>query len=245
MKTVDIQTPQNVTLELQLASFGMRLAAFALDQTIFWLTIGLLSLLGMWFFPYASNTVEEIYIWLIVMPFYIFYSAIFELAWAGRTPGKRILGIRAIRLDGGRVKLDEVLSRWFMRIFDILLTSGALASVLILSGKYSQRLGDVLGGTIVVRDRMERNVTLKHILNLETTENYEPVFPNARLLSEEEALLIKQTVLRVERNPTSGHEQAVKELVAKLEEVLGITKGKEKSTDFLRKVLKDYIVMTR
>lgn len=246
MKTINIQTPQNVTLELQLANFGMRLAAFALDQAIFWLTILLLVLMMVWMqVDYVFSNLGEVLFWLVIFPFYVFYSAFFELVWAGRTPGKRILKIRAIRWDGGRVKLDEVLSRWFMRIFDIVLTGGSMASILVISGKYSQRLGDVLGGTIVVRDRMERAISLEHLLQLETVENYEPTYPSARLLSEDEALLLKQTLLRYERNQSAGNIKAIKELIAKLEEVLEIEKGNTKSIEFLKKVLKDYIVLTR
>lgn len=244
MKTVDVKTPQNVVLELQLAGFGHRLGAFLLDQIIFWVSVLLLD-----FFANKAGNIsghmEEVLFWLVVFPLYVFYSAVFELFFSGQTPGKRIVQIRVIRLDGGRVQLDEVLSRWFMRIFDIVLTSGALGALMVLSSKYSQRVGDVLGGTIVVRDKSEKSVDLAHVTNLETTDNYEAKYATAYLLSEDEAMLLKRTIIRFEKNGTEGHKAAIDELASKLEEVLNIQREEKKTTDFLRKVLKDYIVLTR
>lgn len=244
MKTVDIQTPQNVKLEVQLASFGMRLGAFALDQLFFWIGLYALVLLLITVSS-AGETIMEIVFWLLLMPFYVFYSAFFELIWAGQTPGKRLLGIRVIRFDGDKVRMDEVLSRWFMRFVDIFLTAGTLATLMIVSGKYSQRVGDILAGTIVVRDKSERSISLNHVLNLDTVDSYTPQYPRARLLSEDEALLIKQVVLRFEQRPNEGHRLAVKELVLRLQEVLEIEMEEKRETDFLRKILKDYIVLTR
>ncbi len=244
MNTIDIHTPQNVKLEMTLASSGLRLAAFAIDQVIFISTLIILSLVSTFVFGFDDDFLE-VFIWLVIIPFIFFYSLIFESLWNGQTPGKRLVGIRAIRLDGEPLRMDEALSRWFMRIIDLYLSGGILAMLLVSSSRYNQRFGDMLGGTIVVKDKASGGVSLSHVMKLDTTDSYEPVYRSARLLQEEEALLVKNALIRYEKYPNEGHLKAIHELVSKLEEVLEVKKAKKSSTDFLRTLLKDYIVLTR
>ncbi|KAB2814380.1 RDD family protein [Phaeocystidibacter luteus] len=245
MKTIDVLTPQNVKLELQLAPAGIRIAAFALDQVFFLVLLFLITYTIGELFSYNSTT-YEIFIYFIFLPFIIFYSMIMELIWNGQTIGKKLLGIRVMRMDGEPVGVDEVLSRWFMRLVDILMSAGSLALLMVSTSRYRQRFGDVLGGTIVVRERnAQQSVTLSHVMKLDTKDSYEPVYPRARLLSEDEALLLKRTLVRYESRPNEGHQKAIVELSNKLVEVLEIKKAEKKHTDFLRTLLKDYIVLTR
>ncbi|NVK26485.1 MAG: RDD family protein [Flavobacteriia bacterium] len=245
MKTIDVLTPQNVKLELQLAPAGIRVAAFALDQVVFLLSLFLIIYTVGELFSYNSTT-YEVFIYLIFLPFVVFYSLFMELIWNGQTIGKKIMGIRVMRMDGEPVGVDEVLSRWFMRLVDILMSAGSLALLMVSTSRYNQRFGDVLGGTIVVRERStHQSVSLSHVMKLDTKDSYEPVYPRARLLSEDEALLLKRTLVRYESRQNEGHQKAVLELSNKLEEVLEIKKAEKKHTDFLRTLLKDYIVLTR
>lgn len=243
MKTVEISTPQNVKLELQLPNVGIRIAAFAIDQVAFWLVILISSLLLEYLL--GDSALATFVFYVVIFPVFLGYSALFELLWGGQTPGKRILGIRVIRLDGGRVGVNEVISRWLMRAVDILLTLGSLAMVMVSTSKLGQRVGDVLASTIVVYDSSTRTVSLSHILNLDTVDSYTPKYKSARLLSEEEALLVKKVIVRYEESKNEGHRLAILELSKKLQEVLGIVKEEKKDTDFLRALLKDYIVLTR
>ncbi len=91
-----------------------------------------------------------------------------------------------------------------MRVIDLYLSAGILAMILVSSSRYNQRFGDMLEGTIVVKERSCGGVSLSHAQKLDTTESYEPVYKAARLLSEDEALLIKSTLVRHEKFHNEG-----------------------------------------
>jgi hypothetical protein len=78
------------------------------------------------------------------------YFAISEALTAGRTLGKRALGLRVIRLDGGAPGLREALVRNILRIVDMSLGIGM---VVMFFDRRSRRLGDLAAGTVVVRER--------------------------------------------------------------------------------------------
>lgn len=79
-------------------------------------------------------------------------SAYFFL-WEGAvgwTPGKRLLQLRVVRVDGGRCSWLQSLVRNLLRPVDLLFF-GVIGILSIATGLKRQRLGDRLAGTIVVR----------------------------------------------------------------------------------------------
>lgn len=245
MKTVDILTPQNVKLEMSLASTSLRIAAFALDQIVF-IAILLIFIFGI-LIPFEPSDGVTLFLSVFILyPIIFFYSLIMELLFNGQSVGKMILKLRVIRLDGEPLGVDEALSRWFLRLIDIYLSLGSLAVLMTASNPFRQRFGDVLGGTIVIVEASKLDkVSLKHVKGLDTTDSYQPVYPSARLLSEDEAMIIKKALVRHDSKNNDGTLQALKELTNKLEEVLEIKKTEKDYPSFLRTVLKDYVVMTR
>ena len=75
------------------------------------------------------------------------YFFICEALW-GQTLGKRVLGLRVLMRDGRPATASAVSARTVLRLID----DGPLGLVvMLLSGRRRQRLGDLLGGTIVAR----------------------------------------------------------------------------------------------
>ncbi|MCG3130116.1 MAG: hypothetical protein FLDDKLPJ_00864 [Phycisphaerae bacterium] len=77
---------------------------------------------------------------------YCVYSAAFE-AGSGATPGKRLLGLRVVRVDGSRCGPGPALVRNALRVVDVIFAPALLLTVMTVN---RQRLGDILAGTIVV-----------------------------------------------------------------------------------------------
>jgi uncharacterized RDD family membrane protein YckC len=74
-----------------------------------------------------------------------------EARW-GRTPGKRLLGVRDARLDGAPAAAGPAAIRTLLRIVDVLPFLYLIGfTVLLTAGKGRQRLGDMAVGTAVVR----------------------------------------------------------------------------------------------
>ena len=110
-------TPENVELEFDVAGLGSRLAASLIDYTIifvgsFVLFFGALFLGGVvgggyqqWF---GSSPKIEIAVGIAIVALGVLilfagwwgYFILFELVWAGQSPGKRGLGLRVVRRDG-------------------------------------------------------------------------------------------------------------------------------------------------
>lgn len=78
------------------------------------------------------------------------YHVIFE-GTTGRTPGKRALGIRVVDADGGRCTYRGATLRTLGRFVDFLPVGYLAAFVSMAATDRRQRLGDLLGGTVVVR----------------------------------------------------------------------------------------------
>ena len=243
MKTIQIVTPQNVLIEHELASVILRAIAFAVDQVAIILFVVFAyvfaEILGM------SGGVADMFFYVFVLPIYFLYSLVFEWRNYGQTLGKMMIGLKVRRLDGNEIGFTEAATRWMMRIVDIFATAGSLAALLISSTERGQRLGDILAGTMVIRQVPGNSVSLDQLLNINTKENYQPVYPQVQRLKEEDVVLIKQTLVRSSKYPNEAHKTAVNTLVKKLESLLEISAENKAPNEFLRTLIKDYIVLTR
>ncbi|MFD9373865.1 RDD family protein [Streptomyces sp. NPDC060020] len=72
----------------------------------------------------------------------------------GRSLGKLACGLRVVRDDGGPIRFRHALVRGAMGVVELLLTFGTVACIASLVSARGRRLGDVFGGTLVVRERV-------------------------------------------------------------------------------------------
>jgi len=167
-------TPEGVDLRLELGSAGTRAAAFLVDAMII---IGvliagsiLIGLLGL-----ASAKAEPFMILWLIGAFLLRngWFTLFEMGGRGATPGKRLLGLRVIARDGGRLTGGAVIARNALREIELFLPLSFLGmqaaqeaadgflTLFALSwtgiflffplfNRDRLRVGDLLGGTWVV-----------------------------------------------------------------------------------------------
>lgn len=148
-----IVTPEGVVLAFEEAGLGSRSLAFLLD-----LLIRVVVLLGILIGVAMAGGVSEVAL-IITVTISIFvlllvYPVVFEVAVRGRTPGKMALGLRVITVEGGPVRLRHAVVRSGLGLVDFVVTAGVAAVVVSLVGRRSQRLGDIVAGTMVVRERV-------------------------------------------------------------------------------------------
>jgi uncharacterized RDD family membrane protein YckC len=89
---------------------------------------------------------------LVYFLLYFGYFAIFEIFWNGQTPGKRATGIRVIKDTGRPLTVAESIARNLMRIVDWLPALYAVGVTTALVTKQNKRLGDLVAGSLVVRE---------------------------------------------------------------------------------------------
>ena len=166
-------TPEGVDLELRIASAGLRFGALLVDVVLILLALFLFSLLMLWV-GLASRSDVTVAVWLLgSFVLRTFWFIGFELGSRAATPGKRLMGIRVVARNGGRLTADAVVARNLIRELEIFLplmmlgngvaedmVSGwiILAGVLwsltlslfLLFNRDRMRMGDLIAGTWVV-----------------------------------------------------------------------------------------------
>jgi hypothetical protein len=91
---------------------------------------------------------------LVLLPsWWLGYFIAFETLWRGRTLGKAALGLRVVTKEGAPVRFRHAAIRGLLGLVDILIMSGFFAVVFILFTRDNQRLGDLVAGTLVLRER--------------------------------------------------------------------------------------------
>ncbi len=236
MQTVPIETAQNVTIEYETAGVGERILSALVDYIILF-AYAFLVLLG--YFAagnYLKNYSAAFFI-LAALPAFL-YDLICEAAMDGQSFGKKLIGIKVVKLDGSQPSLGSYLIRWVLRIVDISLLGGTVAVLTILLNGKGQRLGDIAAGTAVIR--LKQTVTMSDTILVPIADDYRPLFPGAAKLDDGVVTIIKETLEfdRKNRSAPSAYRILLKART-KLEEVMKVSASMEPK-EFLETVLKDY-----
>lgn len=147
-----VLTPEYVEFDFVLAGLMSRFLAWLLDSLVtVALTIGVvvfISFVSVLFQGFAAAA-------LFVAWFLIDwgYMVLLETVWSGQTVGKRALGLRVIQESGVRVGVYQSLLRNLVRPVDRLPFGYLVGGIAALFSKSQQRLGDMLAGTVVVKER--------------------------------------------------------------------------------------------
>lgn len=158
---VSIVTGDAVPLQMPLAQFPTRLLALALDLVIIFITLGVVSSMMSIATQDAAEGFQVAASLLTVVLILIGMPAVIETLTRGQSAGKKAAGLRVVRTDGGPVRFRHSLTRSLALFFiDLWTTSGLVGTVTCVSTKKSQRVGDLLAGTLVVRERVPRAATV-------------------------------------------------------------------------------------
>ena len=159
-------TPEAVTIDLPLADLGSRTLAILVDLIILFalqyaVVVAAVLAVGVGFGLGLGGGPG----WLAIVAFLLLNFAILwgvpvacEVLLHGRTPGKALLGLRVVTVDGGTVRFRHAAIRWLLALVDFYLLLGIPAIVTSLVTARNQRLGDLAAGTVVIRDRVRRGV---------------------------------------------------------------------------------------
>lgn len=146
-----ILTPEKVVLTVELANLGPRIIAHIID--LFLMFIGLV--VGLVAISQTAIIVGEGLSGLVATVFATFFIFIYliasEIFLKGQTVGKKLLGLRVVTVDGRPLTSSSAFLRNVLRIADLLPGTYLLGLVTMFLNERSQRLGDLMAGTIVVR----------------------------------------------------------------------------------------------
>lgn len=153
------------------------------------------------------------------------YMVLLETVWSGQTVGKKMMGLRVIQDTGVRVGIYQSLLRNLVRPLDKLPVFYLVGGVAALFSGTQQRIGDLLAGTIVVRERRLKIPAQLERPDGDTSLLADPDFRArvAKLSAEEETVLFS-AALRREELGMEARLNLFATLARRLEEDLGFTK---------------------
>lgn len=203
-----VLTPEFVEFDFVLAGLLSRMLAWLIDSLV---VFGIVIVAGI-IFSIAGSAAPGFASALFMIAWFAVdwgYFILLETIWSGQTLGKKALGLRVIQESGVRIGFLHAALRNLTRPFDRLPAmffgmAGpgfyAVGGLCAFLSKSHQRLGDMLAGTVVVRERRLKIPASLSRPDVELTLLQDPTFRArvARLSSEEEALIFAAALRREE-----------------------------------------------
>lgn len=210
-----------------------------------------------------STFLEIIYI-ILLFPA-LFYSLWTEYLFNGQTFGKMLCQIKVVKLNGYHAGFPEYFTRWAFHLVDfwtgmfmilffipvfgeetgsvlaglLMFMSGFVAFFSIIRSKNSQRIGDIVAGTTVLKLKEKQSMDITILENLR--ESYVPTYSQVIRLTDNDARIIKDTFTIARKNNDYA---TLKRLRTKLESVMDV-QGRGEDVEFIDTVMKDFNYYTQ
>lgn len=249
MRTIEIQTQQNVAIECELASLKERILAFFIDLLA--LLVVYIILVFAFLTTATGRAVLEygfggsLIFFFFPLAMFMAYHILQERFSNGQTLGKKAMGIRVARLDGWQPSFQDCLLRALFHLIETIGCIGILSTLIVGATTLQQRMGDLAAHTVVIRLRNRLIFNLEDILGISSPEDYTPEFPQVVRLSEEDMLTVKNVLARYEQFSNRAHLQVLEALGDRLAVLLDIRDRPSDPRVFLKQLLRDFVVLTR
>ena len=248
MPLLRLDTSFNIEVDFPVSPFHRRFAAWIIDVVIMTIYTWLSSKL---YRGLAGEGWSDI-AWvatLFGLPI-LLYHLLSEIFMNGQSVGKKAMQIRVIAEDGGQPSISQYLIRWMFRSADfpvwifyaialkelpwwcaIFLFAG-LGSVIIT--EKSQRLGNLLAGTIIIDTR--NSTSWEDTVFTEVENTYQPRFPKVMQLSDKDLNTLKSIIETVRKKGDYDLSMRIAERIKSKLEI----QSDQDSLEFLETLLKDY-----
>lgn len=197
---------------------------------------------------------------LLILPVMV-YHLVLEITMNGQSFGKRIMNLRVVNENGGHPGISQFIIRWLLRVSDVwivllifiilsdpdfgrnpettfivLAALGFLITdiILVVATPKSQRLGDILAKTILIRTKSKGSI--EDTVFIAVAENYIPTFPQIMQLSDKDINAIKNILETARKN---GDRKSATAAGEKIRNHLNIESSLS-PFEFLEVLLKDY-----
>jgi uncharacterized RDD family membrane protein YckC len=224
-----VGTPEHIDVAYDVAGIGSRFLAALIDHLI----IAVVLSLSCFALALASDqfnlgldgilvlSLFGLGIYLSLCGYYIF----FETIWNGQTPGKRLFGLRMVRVGGRPLGFVGSAVRNFIRLADFLPALYGLGLIVMFIDRRARRLGDMAAGCIAVR---ERGVVTLASLDAPASLDQPAVpaaaqvaIPNLRVLRREDYDLVQEYLRRRSSLSAEARHRLSLQLVEGLSQRLG------------------------
>jgi len=255
---LQVKTSFNIDLQFETSPFHLRLFAWLIDFFLLYLFWTLMSSLldSTFSIDHASEFgLTELF---LITPF-ILYHFLFELMMNGQSPGKLLMRIKVVSMNGQSATVSQYLLRWLLRFIDfgmlwglvftisgntfiglVLIVGSVVAFVLFVSTQYNQRIGDLVAGTAVVLKKLPYKLSDTIFQELDTS-SYKVTFPDVMKLSDKDINIVDNIV---KQHSKSNIRKYVETVANKIKTVLHIETDMPDDM-FLETLLRDYNYLSR
>ncbi len=173
-----VPSADGMELRLEVAELGSRSYAFIIDWH-FRLLLGLAWLFGAWVWMTGAGaqTVRSVTLdagghwasYVFFLPatlLYLFYHPVLEVLMRGRTPGKRMAGVRLVTDNGQPPGVAAIIIRNLFRLVDSLPAFYVVGCIACIATKRQIRIGDMAAGTLLVYEEKAGDDALDRARNL-------------------------------------------------------------------------------
>lgn len=150
-----IETPEGVELKLTVAGFYVRSIAWFIDLCLQGVALAVFAIV----LPGLGSFGTGLFL-LTLFVINWFYPVFFEIYNNGQTPGKQLMKIQAIAIDGTPINWSSSLLRNLLRTVDFLPYFYVLGVITMILNKDFRRLGDLAANTMVVYLSEHKNRTI-------------------------------------------------------------------------------------
>jgi uncharacterized RDD family membrane protein YckC len=166
-----VSSATGVDVALPIAGPGSRAYAFVIDWhfrvliAAAWYLIGVFALFGTVSIPSGPEQANRFVLWVLLpaSAIYFLYHLVLECAFGGRTPGKRIAGVRLVTRNGDTPALGALAIRNLFRLIDSLPAFYVIGLVACFATRERVRIGDLAAGTVLVLDQRDALSALAHV----------------------------------------------------------------------------------
>lgn len=146
-------TGEAVRLELRPATFASRAVSGTIDVVIQVVALAVLFVVAARLSWSIDDAAASALMLSIVVLILVGLPVLTETLTRGRTVGKLVMGLRTVRDDGGPIRFRHAFVRGLLEFVEVFLLFGVPALFSSLMSDRGKRLGDVVAGTYVVRER--------------------------------------------------------------------------------------------
>lgn len=179
---ITIQSADATEFSLPVAGIGSRSYAFIIDwhiRVVIALAWVLVMFVILYFSPEENIGLFTDSFWssLAFIPaaiIYFLYHPVLEVTMQGRTPGKRMAGVRIVALDGRTPTTGALLIRNIFRLVDSLPSLYMVGMAVCLFSKNAVRIGDMAAGTLLVFENKTSADDFEQFDELAQNEQYAP-----------------------------------------------------------------------
>lgn len=213
-----VDSATGVEVSLPVAGPGARAYAFLIDWhirlilSLAWYVMAAMIHNGEWSIA-APIAASAQWFGLVVLPataIYFLYHPVLEIAMRGRTPGKRMAGVRVVTRTGALPTVPAHLTRNVFRLIDSFPLVYGIGLAMCVASKDHVRIGDLAAGTLLVYEHGPEAV-LEHVsaaalgssLDAATAELVNELLARWSSLDEDVRVRLARTLLAKTRSVTA------------------------------------------